>query len=274
MARYQKQSDCCPEGAEPLLVMADYKPKGQMVKIGEVDCYVAWPPEGTDRAVIHFQDIFGIHVGRHKQWCDMLAEKGYGAVAPDLFGNDPLIKNVPPYGTTCCCAFQMIMALFGGMNKKSASFSWDSALGHIVMDMIVPWMRQKGATKFATAGFCWGSYGAQHCGRFQDVFSCNASFHPSTEGVCKATKEDPLALMRAIKVPQLVVATSMESAEFKVGGAAQRAVEEGGTKTLWFNEETQKHGFMMRGDTSNPATLAAITKWRAQFYEFLAENMK
>lgn len=258
-----------------MLVMADYVPKGEMVRIGEVDCYVAWPAQGTTKAVIHFQDIFGIHVGRHKQWCDMLADKGYGAVAPDLFGGDPPIPNAPAYGTSCCCALTMICGMIGGgLRKKSASLSWDNALGKIVMEMVVPWMKQKGATKLATAGFCWGSYGAQNCGRFYDVFSCNASFHPSTEGFCKATGEDQLALMRAIKVPQLVVATGMESAEWKVGGAAQKACEEDGTKTLWFNEDVQKHGFMMRGDTSNKATLDAITKWRATFYEFLEENMK
>lgn len=258
-----------------MLVMADYVPKGQMVLIGEVPCYVAWPSQGTDRAVIHFQDVFGIHAGRHKQWCDMLAERGYGAVAPDFFGDDVVVKNAPKFGVTCGCAWQMMMAMCcGGLERRSASLSWDNAMGRIVMDMVVPYMKQKGATKLATAGFCWGTYGAMYCGKFPDVFSCNASFHPSTKSFCKSTKEDDLAICRAAKVPQLVVATSMEPAEWKAGGAAQQACEEDGTKTLWFNEEKQKHGFMMRGDTSNAETLAAITKWRSQFYEFLEENMK
>jgi len=255
--------------------MADYQPKGSMVKIGDVDCYVAWPKQGTDRAVIHFQDVFGIHHGRHKQLCDMLCEKGYGVVAPDLFGNDPLVKNVPAYGTTCCCAFQCLMAVISGKQKrKSAALSWDNSLRRIVMDNLVPWMKQKGATKFASAGYCWGSYGAHCCGKHPEVFSCGASFHPSTENVCKATKEDPLALMRAVKVPQLVVATSMEPAAWKKGGAAQVACEEDGTRTEWHDEDKQSHGFMARGDTSKPDTLAAITKWRGEMYKFFEENMK
>merc|ERR1740117_596551 len=124
-------------------------------------------------------------------------------------------------------------------------------MGHLVMDCVVPWMRQKGATKFASIGFCWGAYGAQCCGKFPEVFSCVAAFHPSTEGVCKTNKEDDIALCRAIKVPQLVLATRMESDKWKPNGAAQRACEEDGTKTIWLLEEKQKHGFMMRGDTSN-----------------------
>ena len=71
-------------------------------------------------------------------------------------------------------------------------------------------LQQRGATKLASVGFCWGAYGAMCCGRAPELFSCNAAFHPSTEGICKGNGEDDLALCRAAQVPQLVVATSME----------------------------------------------------------------
>merc|ERR1712032_1681987 len=101
------------------------------------------------------------------------------------------------------------------------------------------------------------------------IFSCNAMFHPSTESFCKSTNEDDLALCRAVKVPQLVVATSMESARWQPNGEAQAACEESGTVTTWLLEERQKHGFMMRGDTSNDETLAAIKLYMQKLFEFL-----
>jgi len=72
---------------------------------------------------------------------------------------------------------------------------------------------------------------------------------------------------------QLVVATSMEPAKWQPGGEAQAACEEDGTKTTWMQEETQRHGFMMRGDTSNTETLAAIRKYMAVMFTFFEENI-
>mmetsp|Transcript_100575 Transcript_100575/g.284903 ORF Transcript_100575/g.284903 Transcript_100575/m.284903 type:complete len:276 (+) Transcript_100575:117-944(+) len=275
MADYQKLADCCPPGAEPLLDMAGYKPKGEMVAMHDVQCYVSWPAEGATFAVIVFQDVFGIHSGRHKQFCDMVAEKGYGAVAPDFTGTNPYVRNPPQYGCSFCCFFGFFFGIFSGrFRRKTMELSWDNSMGRIVLDCVVPWIKQKGATKLATVGFCFGGYGAMHCGRFPEIFSSSASFHPSTEGFCKSTKEDDLALCRAVKVPQLVVATSMESARWKPGGDAQAACEDSGTATTWLLEEKQRHGFMMRGDTSNAETLAAIKKYMDTMFEFFEANMK
>lgn len=274
MANYQKLPDCCPPGAEPLLIMADYKPKGQMISMGDIECYVAWPSAKTQRAIILFQDIFGIHVGRLKQLCDMLAEKGYGAVAPDFTSKNPIVKHAPKYGANCRCFGSFLLAMCcGGAAPKNRALSWENSMGNLVMDSVVPWMRQKGATKFASLGFCWGTYGAMSCGKYPDIFSCSVSFHPSTEFFCKSTKEDDLALFRSIKVPQLVVATNMESKKYKPGGAAQLACQEDGTRTEWFLEEKQSHGFMTRGDTSKEETRAAIKMWMEKMFEFFEANM-
>jgi hypothetical protein len=42
----------------------------------------------------------------------------------------------------------------------------------------------------------------------------------------------------------------------------------------WFLEETQKHGFMMRGDTSDPETLAAIKTWMCTLLRFFDKHMQ
>jgi len=257
------------------LIMENYTAKGSLIAIQDVECYVSWPTEAPVCAVIVFQDIAGIHSGRHKQFCDMLAERGYGAVAPDFTGRDPIVKNPPKFGASCCCFTSLVIAfLNGNYKRKTAQLSWDAAMGRIVLNCVVPWIKEKGVAKLVTVGFCFGSYGAMHCGRFPDIFSCNASFHPSTEGFCKATKEDDLALCRAVRAPQLVVATSMESQKWRPGGDAQKACEESGTATVWLLEKKQRHGFMTRGDTSNTETLAAIKKYMDTMLQFFEANVR
>lgn len=255
--------------------MADYTPKGEMKTIGGIECYVNWAsvPQ-SQKAVIVFQDVFGIHSGRHKQFCDMLAEKGYGTVMPDLTGQDPIVK-APQYGSSCSCFWGFLCAFAcGSFKKKTAALSWEARLKQITIDGLVPWMKEKGATKLASVGFCWGTYGAMNCGRYPEHFSCNASFHPSTEGFCKNCKEDDLELCRAVRVPQLVVATSMESAKWKPDGDAHKVCNTTGVSVTWLLEEKEKHGFMMRGDTKKPETLAALKKYMDMLINFFGDNMK
>ena len=134
-SEFQPLADCCPAGAEPLLIMADYKPSGEMVTLPgktALQCYVAWPaPEKANgRAVIVFQDVFGIHTGRHKQFCDMLATLGYGAVAPDFTGKDAIVANVPHYGITFCCFMSMLCGVcWGSFAAKTKALSWENAMG-------------------------------------------------------------------------------------------------------------------------------------------------
>jgi len=255
--------------------MADYEPQGKMVTINGVECFVSWPA-GAKTAVIVFQDIFGIHTGRHKQFCDMLAERGYGAVAPDFTGTDPIVTNPPKYGCSCWCFWSFVCGLLSGRTRRrQMELSWANSMENIVLHCVVPWLEQKGVTtKVASVGFCFGAYGAMQCGRFPEIFSCSASFHPSTENFCKSTQEDDLVLCRAVRVPQLVVATSMESARWKPNGEAHKACEETGMVTTWLLEEKQKHGFMMRGDTSDTETLAAVRKYLDLMFEFFEANTK
>eukprot|EP00618_Florenciella_parvula_P037953 CAMPEP_0119491960 /NCGR_PEP_ID=MMETSP1344-20130328/16661_1 /TAXON_ID=236787 /ORGANISM="Florenciella parvula, Strain CCMP2471" /LENGTH=139 /DNA_ID=CAMNT_0007527255 /DNA_START=174 /DNA_END=590 /DNA_ORIENTATION=- len=136
-ADYHNLADCCPAGAEPLREMADYEPKGTMVDMQDVTCYVAWPEGPCTSAVVVFHDIFGIHSGRHKQFCDMLAEKGYGAVLPDFFGKDPLVSDPPQYGASCCCFLSMLCGFCcGGLSRKQRELSWDTSMGHVVLDCV------------------------------------------------------------------------------------------------------------------------------------------
>jgi len=254
---------CCPEGAEPLLLMQDYVPSGEMVTVGEnLPCYVARPSGSCTSAIVMFTDMFGVHTGRHKQLCDELALEGFLVICPDFFYGAPYMKKVPSYGITlgCFCQF-FCLVICKSFEKKTRIHGWDVSLRAKVEGQVVPWLRSQGAQKLASVGFCWGSYGAMKSCTLAD-FSCGISFHPSVDGFCKATGEDDLAVCRDIKCPHVVVVTKNEPDRWKPGGAAQAACEEVTPCKVSFKLEAEmQHGFMTRGDTKKkPEVLDAIKR--------------
>merc|ERR1719433_648067 len=118
---------CCPAGSEPLLIMADYQPAGEMVVVGgDLPCYVARPSRPSHSAVIMFSDMFGIHTGRHKQMCDLLASEGFLVLCPDFFKDAQYIRNTPSWGVTLSCACQVICGLLcKTLDKKTQAHAWD-----------------------------------------------------------------------------------------------------------------------------------------------------
>ncbi|CAK0822860.1 unnamed protein product [Prorocentrum cordatum] len=252
---------CCPPESEPLLMMGDYMPLGEMVSVrDDLPCYVAKPPKPSKHAVIMFTDMFGVDTGRHKQICDDLASNGFLTICPDFFVDAPYMKK-HAWGISLSCACEFICGLLcGGFDKITRGHAWEVSLREKVMDKVVPWLRSQGADKFLTVGFCWGSYGAMRCCALPD-FVCGVSFHPSTEGFCKSTKEDALAICRSVRAPQLVVATSGEPDSWKPGGVAQRACEEAlPGHIIWKVEDKMSHGYMTRGDTKDPEIFEAVNR--------------
>lgn len=51
---------------------------------GEFDVYVAEPADAPRAAIVVVQEIFGVNAGIRRK-CDLLAQEGYLALAPDLF---------------------------------------------------------------------------------------------------------------------------------------------------------------------------------------------
>ena len=69
--------------------------------------------------VVH--DIFGLHTGRHAQYCDDLADEGWIVCMPDAFGDgraraDAALLPLPIKGT---CNILELRAVTGGLDDKS-----------------------------------------------------------------------------------------------------------------------------------------------------------
>lgn len=105
--------------------------------------YVA-RPEGTPRAaIVVIQEIFGINAGIRRK-CDLLAEDGYLAVAPDLFWQlgegIELDPDIEP-------EFQKALDLMG-------KFDQDEGVRDI--EATIKWARQKSGKKVGAVGYCLG----------------------------------------------------------------------------------------------------------------------
>lgn len=105
--------------------------------------YVA-QPEGEPRAaIVVIQEIFGVNAGVRRK-CDLLAEAGYLAVAPDLFWQlgegIELDPDIEP-------EFQKALDLMG-------KFDQDEGVRDI--EATIKWARQKSGKKVGAVGYCLG----------------------------------------------------------------------------------------------------------------------
>jgi len=254
--------------------MEDYKAKHDMTRVHSLNCYVATPAQATSKGVIMFADMFGVHTGRHKQFCDMLAENGYLAICPDFLEKSPYMSpSTPKFGASKCCALEFIcLFVCGTFDKKTRTYGWHSYMRQKVMEELVPYMKIKGIQSFGAVGFCWGTYGSMHCAEFPEFKAC-VGYHPSNEGFCKATKEDDLEVCRKIKCPQLMFATKLESARWKPDGEAHKACEATLPGKVTWKSVEQNHGYMTRGDTKQPETLDAVKNGCEGMLQLFKENL-
>ena len=105
--------------------------------------YVA-RPEGTPRAaIVVIQEIFGVNAGIRRK-CDLLAEDGYLAVAPDLFWQlgegIELDPDIEP-------EFQKALDLMG-------KFDQDAGVRDI--EATIKWAREDSGKKVGAVGYCLG----------------------------------------------------------------------------------------------------------------------
>ena len=110
---------------------------------GRFDAYCA-EPEGTPRAaIVVIQEIFGINAGIRRK-CDLLAEDGYLAVAPDLFWQlgegIELDPDIEP-------EFQKALDLMG-------KFDQDAGVRDI--EATIKWARKDCDKKVGAVGYCLG----------------------------------------------------------------------------------------------------------------------
>lgn len=185
--------------------------------------YVAKPEGEPTAAIVVIQEIFGVNAGIRRK-CDLLAEQGYLAVAPDLFWRlEPGIELDPDIEPE----FKRALDLMG-------QFDQDQGIRDI--EAAIRWARaESGGKKVGTVGYCLGGRLAYMTAARTDV--------DATVGYYAVGVPDLLREAHAIAHPLML---HIPTADGFVDTAAQKAMHEGlddHPKVTLHDYEGLDHGF-------------------------------
>lgn len=221
------------------------------------------------RAVVVASDIFGIHSGRTKDICDEIAAEGYLVVMPDFFQG-----AFPDEGRSWSWwkALKEAPGLLAPINTPWAKAEEALRTG------VLPYLEQRGCTpgRAGIVGFCWGAWVVMRaCAEFAGAFACGASAHPSVSGMTTRWGEDEPALLRAVRAPQLVLASKDEPASWKPGGTAEQTLRAagGGPATVFREFGSMSHGFVPRGNIDDPAVAVEVSRAMEYIKGFLGKHL-
>lgn len=262
--RTQRRPKCCPPGALGATTCrrAESSLRGDVETLpGGLDAYVVG--KGNKRAVLVAGDIFGIHQGRHKEICDVLADEGFLVILPDFFHGAPkersggFLQNL-----------QQALSLWTPLNTPWSRVERD------LSQAVLPYLEQQGCPleRCALLGFCWGAWLVCHaCSAWPD-FCCAAMAHPSVHTMAMRWGEDQEELLRKVKVPQLVLSSKDEPGDWKPGGKAEEVFNKNSAGHVFKEFGSMSHGFVTRGDLKDGNTQVEVARAMEYITGFLCKH--
>lgn len=219
---------------------------------GSFPAYVA-EPESPRAAIIVIQEIFGVNPGIRRK-CDTWAEKGYLAIAPDLFWRlEPGIELDPDVPKE----FQRALELMG-------RFDQDQGVRDIEAAIREARNRLGNNVKVGCVGFCLGGRLAFMTSLRTDVDASVGYYAVGIDGLLK--EKD------AITKPLML---HIAGADHFVGPDIQRAMHEGlddHPKVVLHDYPGQDHGFASEMGNRRSEEAAQLADGRTE--QFFAEHLR
>jgi dienelactone hydrolase len=253
---------CCPPGSWPALEEQPGTHNGQEVDIGNgVKAYVV-EPKSTPfiGGIISFQDIYPYSSGRCKGVADQFAEAGFMVVHVDFVGTDIYTDD---------------QNLFEWVKARSYSTFIKPRLS----ETVIPYLKGKvGDLKIGAIGFCWGCYIAfQACTDpdIKDSISATALFHPTLQ-LNGAFERDPesLDIAEHVTCPTLFVPAGNDPEFLGPDGSVMKMLQKTCASSHSVVMKDMKHGFVNRGDTSDPSVKRDVQETLERAMKFLSEHLK
>jgi len=220
----------CPIGH----LQGDIQVFGTDDKIKETDFYISSPANHSNKAVIIFPDVFGPKLSNSRTFADGIASQGYHCVIPDFFHGDPWRME----------------------RDRSEFLSWLGAITEqrLAEDFnnVVEYLSQKNVNRIALVGFCWGGRVCILFGNNPHV-SAVVSFYPS-----RIVPED-ISVTKVptfIGIPEHDAVISPELIE-RINEAINNRIKEVDFEIKSKVYAGQNHGFVHRGEFSNPSVYQA-----------------
>jgi len=255
---------CCPPGAKPFLKEdPNYAPKGQMITYDGVRAYHV----GNGRiGFLFLHDIFGLESGLNKLICDTISanDPNLTVIAPDLFplGNFLRDQDSDFRGTSVVLGKVLWGAITCRMWGFLSKYSWENLTASIFNKSTTHLLGPLNCEKIILCGICWGTYFAfKGCalGQHKSQFIGNISIHPSVSMLAGQYGDDWKAMVNAVEVPQMIVGTKGENADWKPNGEVEKLLSSKSFAALCkYYATPEDHGFFTRGDTKNQSTSEAI----------------
>lgn len=252
-------SNCCPSRS-----LGQGTPgassQGEIIELDSLPLYISGKP--CDRAVIVVYDIYGFNGGRIREICDQIASEGYFVVMPDFFrgdawNDDPLL---------CDISTKM---------DWIKSISVPAGVETDLMDRVFPFLTEKGASKVGVVGFCFGGYAAWIASKQSNV-ACAVGIHSAVK-LFGMHGSSALEEVPKLKCPQMMLQAGNDPEDTKPNGDIQKALMENNTaigKDCVFEEfPNMKHGWVPRGDISDPETLQCVQEAMQHTLDFLRTHL-
>lgn len=239
---------CCPKGAWGQLGSNGYIPKGEVIKVDDLNLYIVGCSE---KCIIWNYDIFGFDGGRTKLLADLFAEEGFMVIIPDFYRGTWQDPSAP--GT--------VEFLIEKTNWRKLIVDWEN--------IVLPFAKAKGAKRFGCIGTCWGSYMVLRESAY-DEMKVGVSMHPSHTPISGLVGEEEKDLLQAVKCPQLFMPAGGDAVETKPGGLAQQVL---GDKLEIIEFNDMLHGWTTRGDMGDDKVNRDVHKAVQAALDFIKKHL-
>ena len=232
-------ASCCPTTAWGELKNPNYKEKGTIVKVDDMEIYHVG---SGSKCIIWNYTIFGFKGGRTRQMCDFMAEAGYLVILPDYYRGQMCDPSKEGYG---------VLNKFIQDKTKWAELQLDWE------KRVKPLAEKLGAKTYGTIGCCWGSYMViRLCA--QVGFKAGISFHPSHSaiiaGLADENEED---ILKEVKSPQMFMPATGDHPNVWPDGLSKKVM---GDQLSIIPFPDMKHGWTMRGNMDDPKVQRDVEK--------------
>lgn len=238
---------CCPVESHPFMENSEYKCKGVIERIDDLDLYVVGSGE---KCVIWNYDIFGFDGGRTRQCVDLLASHGFLVILPDYYRNGFFIAPTDP-----------------GLMDHIKNFPYSKMESDV--SRILEFARRKGATTFGSIGTCWGSYLVVKMSALPG-FQAGISMHPSHPPMMMLLGESEEEAYKQVHCKQLFLSAGNDHENVFPGGLGEKVM---GDKLKIEMFPDMCHGWVTRADISEEKNKRDVNKAMNLSIDFFKENM-
>jgi dienelactone hydrolase len=251
---------CCPPGSWPALEAQPGSYNGREEDIGNgVMAYVVEPKTTCIGGLLSFQDIYAYDSARTKGVADQFAEFGFTVVHVNYIGSDVYTNDQN--------LFEWVKA-----------HSYADLIKPRLVETVIPYLKGKvGDLKIGAVGFCWGCYIAfQACADpdVKEFISATSLFHPTLQ-LNGAFDNDPECndVAEHVTCPTLFVPAGNDPEFLGQDGSVMKILQKSCGSSQSIVMPDMKHGFVNRGDISEPDVKRDVQATLERAMNFLSEHL-